>query len=591
MGRSKLKKRQLKWRILKNVAGVLAISMVLSTIVGFFYFNGVVRRQKISDEQFKLQQATNQIAFMTEDINNFAKSIVVDETLQETLTEDTFENEFERVRNKDTVTKRLVFYNSMRTYIASSFLKMADGAQHSSYTANFDPIYVERKFHVLEILQYEKESSWVYSQPYYGVDTGNQQQVVCYRTQMWDKYEFGKPQGTLYLEIYLDYFLKQIESYGSEYDQVCLLGSDGNPLYLQDKGDNIKAYLDSGKDLSKSGVYDTKEGYLICENINNTGWRLCVLITNQYIWSRSSFVLQFFAGSFLLSLLLILYFTSRVLENMVRPITDLAVQMSQTEYEHMPQIKKVRTGDEIEDLYEQYEKMLMELKQGMDERLRYEKQKKDMQFDIMLSQIHPHYLYNVLNTVTYLAASEKNLKIVKIVNALLYTLQETLKIGEHNIETTIEKELLLTDSYLTIQEYRYPQMFRLHIQCPDALKQCLVPKTIIQPVVENAILHGILPQGYGGDINLTIMAEEEDLYIIVENDGIEIEPAILKKFESREDIADKEDGRKHIGIANVRDRIRYLYGEGYDMKIERRFGNGTKVTMHLPKHWKDEIKV
>ena len=118
--------KQLGWRILGNISLILALSMIISTAVGYCYFMEVVRRQKISDERSRLVQVSNQITFMTEDIRRFAESILIDEELQNLLEEDV-SNEFLRQNRYDKVAKRLVFYNNLRTYISSSVLKMADG--------------------------------------------------------------------------------------------------------------------------------------------------------------------------------------------------------------------------------------------------------------------------------------------------------------------------------------------------------------------------------------------------------------------------------------------------------------------------------
>lgn len=582
MEREKVKKKQLKWRILLNITIVLTISMVFSTIAGYVYFEKVVREQKISDERAKLKQVSNQITFMTEDIEKFARNIIVDEILQETLEEKPFENEFQKVSNRYDIIKRLTFYNSLRTYIGSSFLELNDGERYSSSSSAMEDDYLNRKFGIEELGQYNERADYVYSNPYYGLDTGKTQPVICYRAKMWDKYDFGSQQGTLYMEIYLDYFLKQIRTYGKEYKNVCLLGNDQKILYEKDREGKISKYIKGRVDLNLDGVNKVKEGYLICEDIRAAGWKLCILITNQYLWQRSSFVLEFFLISFLFSMGMILIFTSRVMENMIQPITRLSEKMNQMDYQNLDMGEMIHTKDEIQTLYECFEKMLTEIRCGIEERILHEKQRKEMEFDIMLSQINPHYLYNVLNTVVYLAAAEKNDKVVKIGNSLIYTLQETLNVGEHNIDTTIEKELELTCCYVNIQEYRYPNTFQVVIECEEKLKQYLIPKTIIQPLVENSILHGILPLDRPGVINIKITANSSQLSIIVEDDGIGITDEKLQRFEEGENIAFEHNGRKHIGISNIRDRILYLYGEPYGMKILRRKSGGTKIELYLP---------
>lgn len=576
-----MKKKQLKNRILINIFMALTISMVASTIIGYLYFENIVRKQKISDETGKLQQVSNQIDFMVEDIESFANSIIVDNQIQDALEKQVFENSFQRVKYMDEIAKRLVFYNSLRTYIGCSFLEQKDGERYSSGNSR-DADYLIRKFEGDIITRFKEQTEYAFSEPYVGLDTGNIQQVVCYRREIWDKYSYGEKQGDLYLEINLDYFLKQIRLYGKDYDNVCLIGNDQMILYEQDPESKMKALMTAEAQPGHAGVFKVEGGYLICEEVASTNWKLCTLITNQYLWERSSFVLGFFTLSFLLSLAMILLTTSRILENKIRPITNLAVQMEHINYEKMSMREMAETGDEIQTLYECFENMLVEIRRGMEAQIEYERQKKEMEFDIMLSQINPHYLYNVLNTVVYLAAAENNKKIVKIVNSLIYTLQETLNMGGHSIDTTINKELELTGCYLNIQEYRYPDAFKIIVDCPEELNDYLVPKTIIQPLVENAILHGILPSEEAGTIRIGISLKENRLLISVEDDGIGIRDEVADQFRNGESLAYQENGRKHIGICNIRDRIKYLYGSPYGMEIERISIGGTRVILFLP---------
>lgn len=230
--------------------------------------------------------------------------------------------------------------------------------------------------------------------------------------------------------------------------------------------------------------------------------------------------------------------------------------------------------------------MIQKIQEEERVRIEQEKKKKEMEFAVMHSQIAPHYLYNVLNTVMFLAAVEKNKKITEIVRALIYTLQETLDIGSEELTTTLEKEIKLVYAYLDIQKYRYGGKFKSNILCQENLKEYMVPKTIIQPLVENAIVHGILPSEQVGTVTVRGYQEEEKIIIEVEDDGVGIKEEYIEIFERGERVNDqrqeKKEGRRHIGMDNVRERIRYLYGERYGMKIEKRKEGGTKVRLYLP---------
>ena len=431
-------------------------------------------------------------------------------------------------------------------------------------------------------MEFKKDDSLQYSKPYIGLESRVTSPVVCYRVKIWSQEDFGKQQGTLYIEVYLNYFIDQMEVYGQEYENVCLAGSSGEVLFQNDKDKKIQEYIKKQGTIKENLSLRTENGYLICHAVGYTGWELYTLITDGYLWRQSYFVLNFFAISFVLSLGLVLVFTSRTLEKRIKPITYLSQQMGNTQYDSMDSVEIVHTGDEIQTLYECYQAMIGEIQRGIEERITYEKQKKEMEFDIMLSQVNPHYLYNVLNTVVYLAAAEKNKRIVKIVNALIYTLQETLNLGDGRVVTTGEKELELTKCYLQIQEYRYPDMFETEISCPESLKGYRILKTSIQPLVENALLHGILPTESKGKITVTIEEAEGNIIVMVRDSGQGIADDRLLKFRNREQIVYEKNGRKHIGISNIRDRIEYLYGEPYEMKIRRRKEGGTEVMMRLP---------
>lgn len=584
-----MKRKHLKKRILTNIFVIFTCSMIISTITGYFYFAGVVKKQKISDERVKLQQLSSQIEFMTEDIESFTKSIIVDEVIRNVLEQESYSTEFDRLKSVEAVSKRLVFYNSLRTYIASSFLEQKDGRRYSSSSISMGEDYSKRKFESEEIQTYINQTEQIFSEPYFGLDSGNIKPVICYRSKIWDIHNFGSEQGVFYLEIYLGYFIKQIRLSGLDYENMCLVGNQQTLLYEVGDGQKIIDYLKKIDEKNETGVYKVKEGYLISEEIPSADWKLCVLVTNQYLWERSSFVLYFFVISFLISLTLVILSTSQILENRIRPITQLSEQMEQIDYYKLNMGEMVYTQDEIQTLYECFEKMLKEIQQSIQDRMDHEKQKKEMEFDIMLSQINPHYLYNVLNTVVYLAAAEKNTKIVKIVNALIFTLQETLNIGEHSIYTTIEKELELIACYLTIQEYRYQNTFEVIISCEKELKEYLVPKTMIQPLVENAILHGILPTERKGVIEIDIKKEEDKIIIQVKDDGVGITKEQRTNFEKGYQVIYEPNARNHIGISNVRDRIRYLYANEGSMEIKQRDPIGTVVTIQLTAKKSKEI--
>lgn len=578
-----IRKKSLKSRILRTLFIVLAFSMIFSTVISYVYFEKIVRKQVLEEEKAGLEQVASQLEFMIEDIQNFAAGIIADEDLQRVLNiKKTESAAFDKVKKESEMSNRLVFYNSLRTYVASSFIVLADGKKYCSIGPNSAEEYMKEKMKIKELQDYIKNKEKIFSSPYYGVDNWISKQVVCFGSPMYNKFQFGEEQGMLYLEIYLEYFLKQVEAYGENQQNICLMGNNNEVLYEGNQNGEISRIIKNQKKEIEEGSSKAGGNYFICNEVGDSGWKLYVMITPEYLWQRCKFVFIFFSLSFVISLAAILFTTSRLMEQIIHPVTVLSRRMEKTHYNKLHVQEMVHTGDEIEILYQCYNDMVEEIQRGIEQQRIYEKRTKDMEFDIMLSQINPHYLYNVLNTVVYLSAAGKNKEVVKITNSLIFSLQETLRLGEKNIETTVEKELMLTQCYLDIQKYRYPDVFETVIECGEDLKQCLVPKTIIQPLVENGILHGILPLEEPGIIKVYIYKKEDFLCIEVEDNGEGISRERLEAFEKGEELIYEEKGRKHIGISNVRDRISYLYGEPYGMWMKRLPERGTKVTLHLP---------
>lgn len=567
-------------RILKALFRVLVFAMLMGTVTGYFFFARIVRQQNISNEEAQQEQVKSQMIFMMEDIENFARNIIADDRIQEILLDNTEKTTYDAVKEKNDFLKRLRFYNSLRTYCSGSFVVLENGNKYTS-TGVQQAEYVKQRLALEELEEYNQHPEWILSMPYYGINSWDTKPVVCYRASMLDQHEFNKKLGTLYLEIDLQYLLSAIEAYGKESEDVCLMGSNKAILYQSKENSTAVKILTEDSAYQMQGVHKVREGYLIVCDIEKMGTKVCKLITNAYLWKRSMFVPIFFLLSFLVILTLVLVTIRKQLAKIIRPVKKLSEKMKKTNYDQLEELEMVSTEDEIQVLYERFNDMMQEIQSGKMERNEYEKRTKEMEFSILLSQINPHYLYNVLNTVVYLSAMNMNAEVTKVVNSLIYSMQETMRIGENNIETTVEKELELTRCYVTIQKSRYPDIFSVEIRCEEIYKACCVPKTVIQPLVENALIHGILPTDGKGVIKIEIYQENEQLFIQVGDNGVGMDREVLEKFNGREDIVYSKHDRKHIGISNIRDRIEYLYGAEYGMEIKCG-KDGTEILLKLP---------
>lgn len=195
----------------------------------------------------------------------------------------------------------------------------------------------------------------------------------------------------------------------------------------------------------------------------------------------------------------------------------------------------------------------------------------------LYAQINPHFLYNTLDSIKWLAKLNGVGDIVLIVSQLGKLLKNSIRNQKETV--TIEEELRLIGSYLSIQKIRYSDKFEAFMQVDDEILPCVVPKLIVQPLVENAIIHGI--EDKVGKAQLLIRGRREDKNIVleIEDNGVGMDEETLKKIRSGAQTG-KMDGES-IGIANVDQRIKLYYGEEYGLEIQSRehVGTCTRITM------------
>lgn len=570
----------LKLKIIRRTSVIMILAMTVSTLGAYAYFADIVRKQALRDEELRLEQFAAQISFMVEDLITFSRNIVVDDVIQQTAKEKSYDSEIEKVRANKRVGDRLIFYNSMRNYIVVATIIDQYGRGYSS-RGFYEEQYFDDKLHQKEIVEYEAAPEKVFSAPYIAKEAEIKDDVICYKTVIRDIEHSESVIGSLYMEIDLSYFERQVDQYAQNYEKVIWCSSDGTVLY----DSNESAFQSARPQKGAESVQRVAGGYQVSCAVEGTDWLIGGYVSKNYLRQQSGNVLLFFIGFYCITLFGMILCINPVIDAITRPITALTKVMRKARQKEFH--VDMGTSDilEIEALYHGFNRMMEEIDGYAREIIQHENQEKEMEFDIMLSQINPHYLYNVLNTVVYLAADADNYEIVGLVNALIGTLQENLKVGENNIYTTVEKELEVVKSYLTIQNYRYPDMMSVEYQVEERLMGCQIPKTIIQPLVDNSLIHGIIPSEEPGNIWIRVKTLDENLVIEVEDDGAGMVEEIKARFDAGEELVYKKGERKHIGLQNIRSRISFLYKDKASMAITHgRDGKGTMVTITIPKN-------
>ena len=293
------------------------------------------------------------------------------------------------------------------------------------------------------------------------------------------------------------------------------------------------------------------------------------------------------------SVILIISSLIPVLLRMTRPARTLAEAMKMAGAGKLDTQVSIRTNDEFADLGQGFNRMVRQIDQHIKDSIQYEKNKHQMEYELLIAQIDPHFIYNTLNTIIHLARKESNGDIIILTRAFIELLQDGIRLSENRIYSTVEKELRIIHNYMAIQNYRYKDLFQLEVDCPESLQQELIPGAILQPLIENALFHGIAPLGRRGRIWLSLaklpkpaevqavgQAAGDVIQIKIADEGVGISPEQARQILAGEIAADSP--RKHVGMQNVIKRLELLYGSDYQLAMAPRPGGGTQIEIQIP---------
>ena len=265
--------------------------------------------------------------------------------------------------------------------------------------------------------------------------------------------------------------------------------------------------------------------------------------------------------------------------SITRPIRKLSEVTDQVAKGDLTVRSDVRSGAEVSVLSDSLNTMIDKidvlLEQVKKEQIRLRK----AEFELLQSQINPHFLYNTLDAIVWLAEAGEQKKVVSMVGSLSDFFRTSLNQGKDII--TIKEELQHSRSYLEIQQMRYQDILNYEIHVPEELHRYLIPKITIQPLVENALYHGIKNKRGLGRIVISGRKEEDFLILQIEDNGIGMRKERLDQV--KEGMNQKIPTEKDIyGLYNVNERIRLNFGEKYGISIESTYGEGTVVSIILP---------
>lgn len=263
------------------------------------------------------------------------------------------------------------------------------------------------------------------------------------------------------------------------------------------------------------------------------------------------------------------------------PVEALKQQIDTIAQGDFSQNPRIEWDDEFGEIGRNINKQAVAIEMLMEQRVSLERQQREYEYKMLQSQINPHFLYNTLNSIKWMAVAQRTTGIPEMTTALSHLLKNISK-GDSTI-ICLEDELHFLDDYFTIQKYRYGGAIAMEYRIEEeALRKVKILRFTLQPIVENAIFHGIEPKGQEGYIDVHIFRNrEDDLQIDVTDDGIGMDEKTIEQVLHAENGSSSNFFRQ-VGIGNVNKRIKYSFGEKYGISIESRQGEYTRVSVIFP---------
>lgn len=352
---------------------------------------------------------------------------------------------------------------------------------------------------------------------------------------------------------------------------------------LSDAGTVITGRPDTIINLVKRS--DGSKCYVITEALSKTDCYISQMVPTEHIYAALSAFYML-----ILFLFVVLFCISLLLNHLLGRLINIPVSQIQN------RLLRIADGDFSRDTSIEWDHELGDIGKGVNElaanieellrtTLEDEKQKRDLEYKLLQSQVNPHFLYNTLNSIKWMASIQGATGIAEMTTALSRLLKSISKGTRFLIP--LSEELSLLQDYFTIQQYRYGGTISMQLQVDEeALYDCHIIKFTLQPLVENAIFHGIEPTGLPGTIQVHIYSvSDTDLQIDVTDTGVGMSEETILRLLSDEKV-NTSDFFKDFGVSNVHKRLQYEFGPDYGISIASELGAYTTVSIRVPKGMK-----
>lgn len=331
---------------------------------------------------------------------------------------------------------------------------------------------------------------------------------------------------------------------------------------------------------SYGSYVDESEGekrLITIKTVDQLGWKIIGVSYMDEIVTTKKEISRFIVWLLIFVIVIVLLVLNYISAKISRPIKMLERSMERVEQGDFTVNEPIRGSHEVEQLSLRFHLMVAKVRELMNQIIREQEAKRKSELEVLQAQINPHFLYNTLNSVVRQVGVGKNEDVITTITSLSKLFRISLSRGKSII--TVQEELEHARHYLIIQKMRYKQKFEYEIEAQEEVLSCKTLKLLLQPIVENAIYHGIEHMAEPGLIHISASLANGKVLFQIKDNGLGM------AFEVRDQVlagSFKSEGGSGVGVNNVHERIRLTFGEEYGLEIESEREAGTVVKVWIP---------
>jgi two-component system, sensor histidine kinase YesM len=571
---------QIKYKLFLLVSWIMVISFSFA-FFGLQYAFHIYDEQIYSKSSQVLSTSSNSIESELRDLEDLSYNILTDAQIQQylsSISEDS--TEYDKFRMRTNMLDKLLSYANKEEYIQSINLVDVNGEEYIVGPRTFK-LNQQQKTDITKMaIKANGSNVWLNPEKNDFI-FATAREIRQFRNLSFDNL------GTIIIYLNMDKLVANILEGSRKSDGEFLIVRKNNIIFPKEPSSVFKEAaisidsqaLESGYQFKK---IDKKNYFLVHIKSNYFDWGYLNVIPYNQIFENINMVKTFLIIIFILMFVVVTMFGIRFARNITLPLENLVDGMQYVKVGDFKQARKKALttsafqDDEVGKLQQNFQTMIQQIDELINENYSKQLTIKETEFKALQAQINPHFLYNTLESINWLAKGNGQSQISKMVEALGFLLRNSISLKQPLI--TIEEELNVVKNYVVIQKYRFEDRLDFHLQVDLDIVGFYIPKLTLQPLVENAIHYALEPKIDPCKISIYSIVDKETIKLIVEDDGPGMESTFIEKLKKGE-VKTRGQG---VGLSNINDRIKLSYGERYGINIESEPNNGTKVIIVLP---------